>query len=213
MKGFTKGKGEGKKFIPTEHKPKGVSKEKIAKVGKSSRIDNSKLLAKKTNNLITKEKAQSLSDTDLNRSIDFVNRIFSNQTQHLESNDGKFDSSLTQDQHEKTLDTLNMLIELQQQRKSGGRNMTNLDSSEDEETIEPNPEFKVGDRVRVSPDNDNEGYDDFRDKILIVTDVGTINSGGFGFDDAMGEQGLYSFKTLDGKEVHSSLYDYELVPA
>ncbi len=133
MKGFTKGKGEGKKFIPTEHKPKGVSKEKIAKVGKSSRIDNTKLLAKKTNNLITKEKAQSLSDTDLNRSIDFVNRIFSNQTQHLESNGGKFDSSVTEDQHEKTLDTLNMLIELQQQRKSGGRNMTNLDESENRE--------------------------------------------------------------------------------
>ena len=217
MKGFTKGKGEGKKFIPTEHKPKGVSKEKIATSGKSSKLDNSKLLAKKTNNLITKEKAQSLSDGDLKRSIDFVNRIFSNQTQHLESNGGKFDSDVSEKQHEKTLDTLNMLIELRQQRKDGGRNMThleNFDDDEDEpEKIEPNPDYKVGDRVRVSSENDNENYDDFKDKILIVTDVTTIDDDHPAFDETMGSEGLYSFKTEDGKEVHSSLYDYELQSA
>lgn len=29
--------------------------------------------------------------------------------------------------------------------------------------------YKIGDKVKVSPSNDNDNYDDFRDKVLIVT--------------------------------------------
>lgn len=65
--------------------------------------------------------------------------------------------------------------------------------------------YKVGDRVRVSPDNDNDGYNSFRNKTLIITHVDTE------FDKEGGA--LYSFKTTDGKQVNSSLYDWELVRA
>jgi len=70
--------------------------------------------------------------------------------------------------------------------------------------------FKVGDIVMVSPDNDNEGYNSFKGKKLRITYVEPDPSF---YDEAMGDQGLYSFETLDGKEIGSSLYDYELVKA
>lgn len=71
-------------------------------------------------------------------------------------------------------------------------------------------EFKVGDIVMVSPDNDNDGYDSFRGKKLRITHVEDDESF---YDEAMEDQGLYSFETLDGEEIGSSLYDYELVKA
>ncbi len=71
--------------------------------------------------------------------------------------------------------------------------------------------FNVGDIVMVSPDNQNEGYDSFRGKKLRIT---YIESDPSFYDKAGGEEeGLYSFETLDGKEVPNSLYDYELVKA
>ena len=67
--------------------------------------------------------------------------------------------------------------------------------------------FKVGDRVKVHPNNDNDGYDSFRDKILIITHA---DNKGIGYDEGMYPQGLYSFKDEEGREIGSSLYDYEL---
>jgi len=74
------------------------------------------------------------------------------------------------------------------------------------------PDYSVGDIVMVSSDNDNEGYDDFRNKKLRITMVATNIDEHRGFDEGVG-QALYELETLDGEEIGSSLYDYELESA
>lgn len=207
VKGFKK---DGK-FRPTEKKQSGVSRKAISPKSSVGRVDNSSLIVKKKLPFITKQKAESMSNGDLSRSIDFVNGIFDNQTKRLEKSSGKFDDELTKEKHRETLNVLNMLIEEKMKRRSS-RNKWGMDDYDDEdnEHIEPNPDFKKGDRVRVSGDNDNENYDSFRNKVLIVTDVTTINDNHPAFDSGMGSEGLYSFVTEDGEDVPFSLYDYEL---
>jgi len=73
--------------------------------------------------------------------------------------------------------------------------------------------YKLGSKVKVSPDNDNDYYNDFRDKVLIVTNVAKNESEHRGYDSSVAPDYLYDFKTIDGQIVHCSLYDYELVPA
>lgn len=67
--------------------------------------------------------------------------------------------------------------------------------------------YRAGDRVKVSIDNDNENYDSFRDKVLIITDA---SNQGRGYDSTVYPQGLYCFEAEDGTEIPVSLYDYEL---
>jgi len=67
--------------------------------------------------------------------------------------------------------------------------------------------YKVGDKVKVSEDNDNEGYNSFRDKVLIITHA---DNKGLGYDEGMFPQGLYCFEDEEGNEINCSLYDYEL---
>ncbi len=74
------------------------------------------------------------------------------------------------------------------------------------------PKFKIGSLVRVAPDNDNEGYDSFRDKTLRVTHVATNQKQHPGYDGSTGEA-LYDLETQDGEAIGSSLYNYELVRA
>jgi len=83
---------------------------------------------------------------------------------------------------------------------------------DDEEPQEITPDYSVGDIVMVSSDNDNEGYDDFRNKKLRITMVATNTDEHRGFDEGVG-QALYELETLDGEEIGSSLYDYELESA
>lgn len=73
--------------------------------------------------------------------------------------------------------------------------------------------FSVGDEVKVASDNDNDGYDDFRDKTLIVTHVATSREEHSGYDESMEGMALYDFKTEDGEEIGCSLYEYELEEA
>lgn len=73
--------------------------------------------------------------------------------------------------------------------------------------------FKLNQRVRVSPENDNENYDSFRDKVIIITNVAKNVYEHPGYDESLSPQYLYDLKTISGKEVHFSLYDYELIPA
>ena len=70
--------------------------------------------------------------------------------------------------------------------------------------------FKVDDRVKVNRDNDNEGYNEFRDKILIVTHVARNVEEHPGYDNGVYPECLYDLETEDGEEVLLSLYDYEL---
>lgn len=72
--------------------------------------------------------------------------------------------------------------------------------------------FREGQRVKVSPENDNENYDSFRDEVLIITHVATNTNEHPGYDSGVGG-GLYDFRTESGKDVNCSLYDYELIEA
>ena len=73
--------------------------------------------------------------------------------------------------------------------------------------------FKLNQRVRVSPENDNENYDSFRDEVLIITHVAKDGQDHPGYDSSISPEYLYDLKTASGKEVHCSLYDYELITA
>lgn len=73
--------------------------------------------------------------------------------------------------------------------------------------------FKLNQKVKVSPENDNENYDSFRDKILIITNVAKNEQDHPGYDNSVYPDYLYDLKTKDGEEVNCSLYDYELIKA
>ena len=74
------------------------------------------------------------------------------------------------------------------------------------------PNYKVGDIVKVNPDNDNENYFSFRDRPLKIIHVATSTDQHLGYDDSMEGQGLYDFiDAVTGMEIGCSLYDYELV--
>lgn len=73
--------------------------------------------------------------------------------------------------------------------------------------------FKINQRVRVSPENDNDCYNSFKDKVLIITNVATNEDQHPGYDNGVHPNYLYDFKTENGKQVGCSLYDYELIPA
>ena len=67
--------------------------------------------------------------------------------------------------------------------------------------------FSIGDKVKVSIDNDNENYDSFRNKVLIIVCKDKICSG---YDWSLFPQYIYSFKYENGVNCPFSLYDYEL---
>jgi hypothetical protein len=72
-------------------------------------------------------------------------------------------------------------------------------------------DYEVGDFVKVFRYNDNENYDDFRDKKLKIVDKITIKDNHPAFDDALENQALYSFEDVETNEdIPFSLYDYEL---
>jgi hypothetical protein len=73
--------------------------------------------------------------------------------------------------------------------------------------------FKLNQKVRVSPDNDNDYYNSFRDEVLIITNVAKDSSEHPGYDSSLSHEYLYDLKTASGKDVPCSLYDYELIPA
>lgn len=70
--------------------------------------------------------------------------------------------------------------------------------------------MQIGDKVQVSPDNDNDNYDSFRNKILIITHIATSTEDHPGFDEGLNGESLYDFKDENGNEIPCSLYDYEL---
>ena len=70
--------------------------------------------------------------------------------------------------------------------------------------------YKIGDKVKVSSYNDNENYEDFKDKVLIITHVATSTDDHPGYDESIQGESLYDFKDEDGNEISCSLYDYEL---
>jgi len=73
--------------------------------------------------------------------------------------------------------------------------------------------FKLNQRVRVSPENDNDCYNSFRNELLIITNVAKDRTEHPGYDEGVSPQYLYDLKTESGETVNYSLYDYELIPA
>lgn len=73
--------------------------------------------------------------------------------------------------------------------------------------------FKLNQRVKVSPDNDNENYDSFRNDILIITHVAKDICQHPGYDESLSPEYLYDLKKETGENIPCSLYDYELIPA
>jgi hypothetical protein len=62
----------------------------------------------------------------------------------------------------------------------------------------------IGKKVKITSDNDN--YDDYRGKTLIVTDA---DNEGRGYDSALYPEMLCSFRCTDGTDFPFSLYEYE----
>ena len=86
--------------------------------------------------------------------------------------------------------------------------MKNLQQQWDEVTqINLNIMYKIGQKVKVSSENDNASYDPFRDKVLIITHAETE---GRGYDNSMHPEKLMCFETEEGEDVPFSLYEYEI---
>lgn len=72
-------------------------------------------------------------------------------------------------------------------------------------------EFNVGQSVIIRSDNDNENYDKYRGKELVITHKATSEKEHRGYDSSMEGQGLYDFVVRKtGETVPFSLYDYEI---
>ncbi|MFJ8264285.1 hypothetical protein ACIQ4I_20480 [Rummeliibacillus sp. NPDC094406] len=69
--------------------------------------------------------------------------------------------------------------------------------------------FTIGERVMVSRDNDNENYDSFRNKVLVVTHIATNKQEHKGYDGNL-EAPLYDLELENGEAINRSLYEYEL---
>lgn len=70
--------------------------------------------------------------------------------------------------------------------------------------------YNIGDIVRIAEHNDNDNYDKFRNKKLIITHKVTRKDNHPLFDESLPEQALYSFEGEDGENIPFSLYDYEI---
>lgn len=62
-------------------------------------------------------------------------------------------------------------------------------------------------KVKVISDNDS--YDSFRDKTLIITHVAYNTDQHPGYDNGLEGEALCDFKTIEGEDVPCSLYEYE----
>lgn len=67
-------------------------------------------------------------------------------------------------------------------------------------------DYLIGKKVKVT--SDNECYDSFRDKTLIIIHVARSTAEHPGYDGVNGEP-LCDFVAEDGTEIHNSLYSWE----
>ena len=70
--------------------------------------------------------------------------------------------------------------------------------------------YKVGDKVMIAYDNDNDGYEEYRDKIMIITDAYYSEEYCFAYDKNMSGMGLFRLELPNGDSVGSMLYEYEI---
>ncbi len=73
------------------------------------------------------------------------------------------------------------------------------------------PVYKIGQTVKVSTENDNEGYDSFRGRPLRITHIARSEDDHPGYDESMQGMALYDFVDAETEEdIPSSLYSYEI---
>jgi hypothetical protein len=65
----------------------------------------------------------------------------------------------------------------------------------------------IGKKVKVI--SDNEYYDSFRKKTLVITHVAYSTEDHPGYDDSIPGEALCDFKDLKGNTIPCSLYEYE----
>ena len=70
--------------------------------------------------------------------------------------------------------------------------------------------YKVGDKVMIAWDNDNDGYDKYRNKTMIITDAYYSEEYCFAYDNSMNGMGLFRLELLNGDSVDCMLYEYEI---
>lgn len=70
--------------------------------------------------------------------------------------------------------------------------------------------IEIGDKVKVSRENENDSYDEFRDKVLEVVDVSYSIEDNTYYDESMDGMGLYELIDEDGERIPFALYEYEL---
>lgn len=70
--------------------------------------------------------------------------------------------------------------------------------------------FKKGDFVKVAEENDNNCYDDFRNKRLKIVSVATNTKQHQGYDESVQGMPLYDLEDENGNYINCSLYAYEL---
>ena len=70
--------------------------------------------------------------------------------------------------------------------------------------------YKVGDKVRIAYNNDNDGYEEYRNKIMIITDAYYSDEYCFAYDKSMRGRGLFRLEFPNGDSVGFMLYEYEI---
>lgn len=65
----------------------------------------------------------------------------------------------------------------------------------------------LGKKVKVT--SDNESYNSFRNKTLIITHVARNEGQHPGYDNSMSGMALCDFKDAKGNQIGCSLYEYE----
>ena len=71
--------------------------------------------------------------------------------------------------------------------------------------------LKIGDKTKLNEEGkQNECYEKFKDKILVVTHIARNKKEHIGYDETFEGLPLYSFEFEDGTECLNSLYGYEI---
>ena len=70
--------------------------------------------------------------------------------------------------------------------------------------------YKVGDKVVIAWNNDNDAYKEYRNKTMIITDAYYSEEYCFAYDKSMNGMGLFRLESPNGNNVGFMLYEYEI---
>ena len=70
--------------------------------------------------------------------------------------------------------------------------------------------YKVGDKVMIACNNDNDRYEEYRNKTMTITDAYYSEEYCFAYDKSMNGMGLFRLELPNGDNVGFMLYEYEI---